>query len=85
MPSVVVIWLREEGCRLLDGAPGSRQATLVDGQLVAAGVDRLLETLDRQVGELLRDRLEASSQIVELTGHGSSLPGGTDTEGPRRF
>ena len=39
------------------------------GQLVAAGVDALLEPLHREVGQLLGDRLESDADVVELPCH----------------
>src|SRR5690606_38246392 len=65
-----VIGLVEEVDRLLDRPSGPGEALLVDRALVTAGVDRFAEPDDGQVGQLLRNRLEASLDVVELTGHG---------------
>src|SRR5690606_30967607 len=48
---------------------GPGEAPLVDGQLGATRVDRRLQPLDRQVGELLADRLQPLADVVELPGH----------------
>ena len=75
--SVELIGLLEDGGRLLDGSAGTGQALLVDRQLGAPGIDRLLEPLDGEVGQLLGDLLEAGPYVVELSGHGSgNLPAG---------
>src|SRR5438132_647723 len=68
-PSLAFVGFAEDGGRLLDGSAGARQAALVDGQLVPAGVDRLAQAGDGQVGQLLGDPLEAPADLVELTGH----------------
>ena len=55
--------------RLLDGSPGAGEALLVDRQLLTTGVDRLAQSHDREVRQLLRDHLEPSSDLVELSCH----------------
>ena len=70
--------VREEVDGLLDRSSGTGEALLVDGELVASGVDRLAEPDDRQVGELLGDALQPRADVVELTSHGGSLASGSD-------
>jgi hypothetical protein len=77
--SDAVVGLAEDADGPLDRPPGPGQAPLVDRQLVAAGIDRLAESIAgnflrgfsfyRQVGQLLADRLESSSDVIELSGH----------------
>ena len=52
------VGLAQDTDRLLDRPAGPRQPALVDRQLVATGVDALLEPLDGEVGQLLGDPLE---------------------------
>ncbi len=57
--AVEVVGLPQDPDGLLDGPASSSQASLVDGQLVPAGVDALLQPLDGEVGQLLGDGLAA--------------------------
>ena len=65
-----VIGLLEEVHGLVHGPSGPGEATFVDGQFLAPGVDRLLQALDGQIGHLLADRLQAVTDVIELSGHG---------------
>lgn len=56
--------------RLLHRPPGAGETLLVDRELVSTRVDRLAQPDDREIGQLLRDDLEAGSDLVELSGHG---------------
>ena len=53
----------QDGDRLLDGPAGAGEAPLVDGQLGAAGVDRLPQPRDGQVGQLLGDAPRAGRRM----------------------
>ncbi len=56
--------------RFFNRPSSAGQAFLIDGELFASGVDRLAQTADRKVGELLCDRLEPAPYLVEFSGHG---------------
>src|SRR5690606_36284428 len=68
-----VVRLAEQPRGLLHRASGPGQAALVDRELGAAGVDRLAEALDGEVGQLLADGLQPLADVVELAGHGALL------------
>ncbi len=67
---------------LLHRAAGPGEAPLVDRQLVAAGVDRLAQPLQREVGQLLGDGLEPAADVVELSGHARATSSGTLRRSP---
>ena len=52
------------------GKLANLQTALVDRQLLAAGVDGLTQPLDGQIGHFLADRLQAVTDVIELSGHG---------------
>src|SRR5690606_5181998 len=62
-----VVGFAEDRRGLLDRAAGPGEALLVHRQLVATRIDRLAEPCDRQIGELLGDRVQPLSYVVELT------------------
>lgn len=61
----------EDRCGLQYGAACSLERLLVDGQLVAARVDRVSESADREIGEFVCDGVELCCQLVEFSGHGT--------------
>ena len=66
--------------RLFHRPAGPGDALLVDGKLPAARVDRLPKPLDREVREVLGDRLQPTPYLVEFTchsGHGIARRPGT--------
>src|SRR3954465_9750224 len=65
LDGVELIGLAENVDRLLHRPPGPGQPALVDGQLAAAGVDRLAQPNDGEVGQLLGDALESVADVVE--------------------
>ena len=68
-----IVGFAEDVGGLLDGAAGAGQTTFIDRQLGAAGVDRLAQTKDCQVGQFLGDRFQPRSDVVELASHGEFL------------
>lgn len=66
----------QNGCGLVDGAPGPGQAALLgcgNGAVFASCADRFPELHQGEVGQLLGDRLQPGSDVVELVGHAGSL------------
>jgi electron transfer flavoprotein beta subunit len=74
---VGVVGLGQYGGGLLHRPPRPGQALLVDGQLVSAGIYRLLEALHAEVGELLGDGLQPGPDVLELAGHNPVSLGAT--------
>lgn len=64
-----VIGFAKDSSRLFDRTARLGQPPLIDGKLVAAGIDRLAQPLHTEVGQLFGDRLQTQSNVVEFSSH----------------
>ena len=69
-----VVGFPQERYGPLDRPSGTGEAALVYGQLGPSPVDRRPQAVDREIGELLGDRLEPGTDLVELPSHQPPAP-----------
>lgn len=72
--------LTQHGNRLLDGPARTGQALLVDREFGSTGIDRITESLDREIGEFLGNQLEPSPDVIEFTCHTPFIAHGCDAD-----
>lgn len=80
---VEIIGLAQDIRSLLDCAPRLREATLVNRQLMTAGVDRLTQPHHCEIGQFFGDGLEPFANVIEFSSQ-QTLPGTARFVGPDR-